>query len=228
MLNPITGTIYVVTDITVASTARQMPLTRVITLSEDPEYTIALPDAVRGTVFLPPYESMMFLSDSDYINFREVYMNYLINSAEANLFLSIITKSVLIQGNNIVIFVPREEAELGFFQVFSEYLINFYGIAVGTDQNPFMYNFSYDGSNCERMYLNGFMTVDELMVNFPPVTLFSLPVVEKLAAEMGQLIPLHNASIDEISQWLFSYKERIKQNNNVFLQRGIIKYDSVR
>lgn len=228
MLNPITGTIYVVTDIAVASTARQMPLTRVITLSEDPEYTIALPDAVRGTVFLPPYESMMFLSDGDYMNFREVYMNYLINSAEANLFLSIIVKSVLIQGNNIVIFVPREEAELGFFQVFSEYLINFYGIAVGTDQNPFMYNFSYDGSNCERMYLNGFMTIDELMVNFPPVTLFSPPVVEKLAAEMGQLIPLHNASIDELSQWLFSYKERIKQNNNVFLQRGIIKYDSVR
>lgn len=226
MLNPVKGTIFVVTDVMVASTAMQMPQTRIVTLSEDQEHFVALPGAVPGTVFLPPYESMMFLAEGDAVNFRDVYFKYLMNSIEANLFLSIICKSVLIEGNNIVLFVPRDEAQLGFLQVLLEYLINFYGIMLGTDQSPFMYNFSYDGSNCERMYINGFMTVEELMINFPPVTPFSIPVVEKLVIDMGLLLPLINPTIEEAAQWLFDYKERIKQNNNVFLQRGIIKYDS--
>lgn len=217
------GSIYLVTDIGTASTARQMPATRIISLTEEPEYSCMIPEAVIGTVFLPPYESMMFLSDGDYNSFRDVYMNYLTQSAEVNLFLSIVMMSVLVEGNNLVIFIPRDEMELGFFQVFAEYLVRFYGIAIGTDVSPFMYNPQYDGSNCEVMYLNGFMTYQELMVNFPAYVTFSPQVVSKLILDMGGLIPLKDASIEEYSTWLYDYKERIKQNNNVLLQRGLIK-----
>lgn len=223
MVNPVIASIYLVTDIGTASAARQMPSTRIVSLTEEQEYMCMIPDAVVATVLLPPYESMMFLSDGDYNTFKDVYMGYLTQSAEVNMFLAIIMRSVLIEGNNIVIFVPRDEMELGFFQVFAEYLTVAYGVVIGTDTSPFMYNPQYDGSNCEIMYMNNFMSYHELLVNFPQYVTFSPQVVSKLVTDMGGLIPLKDASIEEYSLWLYDYKERIKQNNNMFLQRGLIR-----
>lgn len=224
MVTPITGSIYLVSDIETVSVSRQMPKTRIISLTEEPDYMKFIPDSILGTVFLPPYECMIYLSDGDYANFREVYLRYLTGSPELDLFLSVVTRAVLIEGINIVLFVPKDEVELGFFQILAEYIFNCFGIMIGNNQAPFMYNPAFDASNCEKMYLNGFMDVEELMVNFPMGVQFSPMTVQKLAEQMGGMIPLAaTATIVEYGNWLFNYKERIKQNNNTFLQRGLIR-----
>lgn len=224
MITPVTGSIYLVMDVETASVSKQMPKTRIVSLTEEPEYMKFIPDSIVGSVLLPPYESMIYLTEGDYNNFREVYSRYLMGSPEVDLYLSVIIRAVLVEGINIIIFIPKEEGELGFFQVLADYLFNCFGIVVGSNMNQFMYNPVYDGSNCERMYINGFMNMEELMINFPPAMQFSPLTIQKLVEEMGNQIPLPAGSdIMQYGSWLFNYKERIKQNNNVFLQRGLIR-----
>lgn len=225
MNKPILGTIYLVSDLATAAASREIPQTFVISLTEQQDYIISIPDAMAGTVFLPPYEAMMFLSDGDFNNFRDNYLYYLASSEQVNLLFTVLCTSCLMKDSHLIFYVPKEELDLGFFGVLAEYIMNCFGIVIGTPQNPFVYNPAFDASNLQKMYINSFIDLQELMVHYPVGSPFDPQINDKIADEMQLRIQMSEWTIP---QWIFEYKERIKQNNNIFLQRGVIIDASIR
>lgn len=223
MNKPILGNLYLVDDINVAMASKNMPGTFTISLTEEAGYIKYIPEAMGGTILLPPYEAMIYLSDGDFNNFRDIYLQYLSLSPEIDLFLSVILRACLINDSRLIFYVPKEELSLGFFSVIAEYIANCFGIVIGTVQNAFYYNPVYDPIVMERIYVNELMNKEELMTYFPPKLQFTQPTVTKLVADMNLKIGKPNASIFDYAEWLYNYKERIKQAGDVYLERGLIK-----
>lgn len=226
MVTPLTGSIYIVSDINMLNSLRATPNTKIISLSEDFDHAKMFPEAVPGTVFLPPYEALVYLTDSDMNSFSDIYMHYLMGTDEVSMYSAVILRAVLMEGINIILFVSNDELELNFFQVLASYFGMMYGVTIGTPINNFMYNPAYDAAVCQLLFAADYMSMEELMINFPQGVMFDINTVAKLCMQNPNIIPKELSSDQTYasqSTWLYNYKERIKQNNNNFLQRGITR-----
>lgn len=225
MVTPVLGSIYLVSDIDMINNLKTNPNTKIISLTEEQDYMRLIPEAIPGTVFLPPYEALVFLTDSDMKSFYDIYMSYLIGTNEVSVYTAVILRAVLMEGINIILFVPKDELELNFFPVLADYFMRF-GVITGTPVNNFAYNPAFDAIVCQLLYMFDYMSMEELMVNFPPSVAFDPNTIVKLCVDHGNIVPkdvLSDPTLLAQSSWFFSYKERIKQNNNNFLQRGITR-----
>lgn len=218
------GTIYLVTDIDVIATNQIDPSRKqyIIALTEDNEFLRYFPDAMQASILLPPYESLIYLTDGDMNNFRQIYLNYLSTSPEANMLMSIILKAVLFNGLNIIFYVPSDENELGFFPVIAEYMFNCYGIVIGNPITPFAYIPTFDSVICDKLYMDGIIDIEEYMLNYPiGVGFTQLNVINKLSSELKLQLD-DDAQLSDYAKWLYDYKEEIRLCNK-FLKRGLIK-----
>lgn len=218
----LTGSIYLVTDLDAAVAASQMGQ-RVIALTEQTDYTQYLPDAIGGTILLPPYDAMMFLMDGMYQPFYDSYVYHLATSVEANAYFNILLRSVMV-GLNLVFYLPKEEYELNFVGVLAGYIQNCFGVILGDymTNTPFAYNPAYDTIVLNKLYLDNLIKVDEFMIQYPPAIEIVPDSCWKASIEIGRAFD----TIEECCVWINAYKERIKANNNVFLKVGMVKYAS--
>lgn len=216
---PLTGSIYLVSDIDVACNNLVAPNTAVITLTEQPEYMAYIPTALRGSALLPPYEAVMALSDNNRQLFSQIYYEYLASNVDVNILITIMTGSILLKGMRILLFIPRDEMELGFFRDLSAYIYGVYGILIGTEESPFGYHPYFDVANLEKLYLGGFITPQDFILEYPADMPVSLPASWKIINDLNIPIIQYN----QAEAWVNNYVREIKQGGNIFRMRGVIK-----
>lgn len=217
---PLTGSIYLINDLQMAANGLMDNNTRVITLTEQPEYTMYMPNVLQGTILLPPYEAMIALSDNNRQLFSQIYYSYLASSMDIDHMVTIITGAVLLKGMNILLFIPMDEMELDFFKDLSAFIYATCGILIGTPQNPFAYQPCFDAMNLQKMYYFNLLSYQDVILEYPANERIPFPVCNKILTDMGiaEQIPLN-----QYEQWVYGYVNQIKQAGNVFRIRGVIK-----
>ena len=191
---------------------------KVICLSEVNEYKDIMPDAMLGSVFLPPYESMDLLLDGNMDMFSIAYSEYLFNSNEVEMMISIIM-AAMYQGINIVLMISRHEYELGFYQIFANCVASATGILIGFSMYmPAAYDPKFNDQNMARLYMDGFINYADLLV-FTDNPIINPYVCIRVCNDIGYITKDAQEAIDYISSYFF----RIKENSNVFLKKGFIK-----
>lgn len=216
---PLTGSIYLVSDLNIACNNLVAPSTAVITLTEQPEYIAYIPTALKGSALLPPYEAIMALSDNNRMLFSQIYYEYLASNPDVNILITIITAAVLLRGMRILLLIPTDEMELDFFRDLSAYIYGVYGILIGTEQSPFGYQPCFDAINLEKMYLGGFITPQEFILEFPADVPISLQSSWKIINDLN--IPI--IQYYQAEAWVNNYVREIKQGGNVFRLKGVIR-----
>jgi len=159
------GSIYLVNDINFALECSYRQGCKVIYIGE---LNMNLPKSfVSFGALLPPYDALNAEIDGDKQAYAYIYENYLSsNQVVYEIFASIIV--ALYSGVNMLIYV-EEGDELSHLNFLLEYMQVKFGITVGTDVTPFMYNPMYDSfiSMILYTYLDGFITPEMLLFNVP-------------------------------------------------------------
>lgn len=159
------GNIYLVNDINFALECNYKHGYKVIYVGE---LNMNLPKTfISFGALLPPYDALNAEIDGDIASYAYIYESYLNNSQVAyEIFASIIV--ALYSGVNMLIYV-EEGDNLSHLNFLIEYLQVKFGITVGTDVSPYMYNPMYDSfiSMILYTYLDGFITAEQLLYNMP-------------------------------------------------------------
>lgn len=159
------GSIYLVNDINLALECQYKQGCKVIYIGE---LNMNLPKSfVSFGALLPPFDALNAEIDGDMASYAYIYENYL-NSSQVSyeIFASIIV--ALYSGANLLIYI-EEGDNLSHLNFLLEYLQVKFGITVGTDVSPYMYNSMYDSfiSMILYTYLDGFITPEQLLFNLP-------------------------------------------------------------
>ena len=190
---------------------------RVICFSEDKQFQAYMPEMMMGSIFLPPYESMDSLLDGNTDLFSMMYSEYLCTNPDVGTMMSIMLMA-LYRGVNIVLFVPRQEYELGFFNVFVKCFASLTGVFIGFQLMECAFDYMTNNRNMVRLFMEGFLPYNEFMVYFEgPIT--DPLVCIKICNDIGYITESHS----EAMQYIASYKSRIEDNGNQFLKKGFIK-----
>lgn len=191
---------------------------RVICLSESNDYRDIMPEAMMGSVFLPPYDSMDALLDGNMDAFSLMYSEYLFNSNEVEMMISIIM-AAMYQGVNIVLFLSKQEYELGFYQIFANCVASMTGIFIGFSlYMAAAYDEKFNDQNMARLYMDGFISYADLLVSTDnPIT--NPYVCIRICNDIGFITKDGKEAVDYVNSYLL----RIKENNNTFLEKGFIK-----
>lgn len=191
---------------------------RVICITDDMTIKQWMPNAMFGSVFLPPYDAMTMLLDGDRQGFELAYSDYIYSSEEVAIMISIIV-AALSKGINISLYVPRSEYELGFFQVFLSCLSYMTGIFCGfEDTMAPAYDINYNNVNVERLYMHGFMSYEEFMLGYDGASITNPILCRALCSDVGYFPEQDQDAIRFISR----HKQSIIDNGNRFLKKGFI------
>ena len=176
--------------------------------------------AIPGTILLPPYGAVCAEMDNNLEAYYGIYFNHL-GDYESNSFIAAILKA-LYEGINICMYLPLESKELRYNIALVEYFANTFGILIGTDA-PVMYVYDQDPNLylniLTTLYTNNRIDVEELFILYPPGAPILEPMMPKLIQEFNA--PLMQ-DINQYARYFYEYKEKIKANNNIFLQPGIV------
>lgn len=191
---------------------------RVICLSEKNDYVGIMPEIMMGSVFLPPYECMDMLLDGAMDQFALAYSEYLFNSNEVEMMISIIL-AAMYQGINIVFLIAQQEYNLGFYPVFSTCFTNMTGVMIGFSMYmPAAYDTKFNDRNMARLYMDGFINyADLILFSDNPIT--DPYVCIRICNDIGYMVTDGQEAINYIAP----YFQRIKDNNNTFLKKGLVK-----
>lgn len=190
---------------------------RVICLSEDKQHQAVMPDLMMGSVLLPPYESMDALLDGNKDLFALMYSDYLFNNLDVRTMQSIIL-AALYRGVNIVIFIPPQEYEMGFINVFLQCYTSATGVYVGFHgQSPAVLDYNYNNSNMIRLYMEGLFPYSELLLYYEgPIN--DPTVCIRVCADIGFITEKELEAI----QYVNSFKSRVEESGK-FLPKGLIR-----
>ena len=178
-----------------------------------------IPNAALGSVLLPPYGAVMQYLDGNVQGFYKEYFEYL-GSKEADTFMCLLLAASA-RGFNLVIYVPRDEANnLKFVDALGQYMNMAYGVTIGNDEGlPFNFNTNFMPQVLCRLYMHDLISYQELLVAYPPNTMLSEYIIPKLALEMR----FFGISPDDVSAQIHAYLQRIKQHDNTYLPRAVIR-----
>jgi hypothetical protein len=174
------GNLYLTSDINVAQSAA-FAGSKIILICEQSPFQIQVPNVLLGTVLLPPYQAFMAELDGNNQEFYKQYIFHL-SQKESDTFLCLIV-AALLKGINIVFYIPKDEMQLQFPKVLSEYLFNCFGIIVGTSANVFMYDNSFDPVILMKLYLQNIITVEEFIMLYQGP--YQEIVLSKVLYELG-------------------------------------------
>lgn len=210
------GTMSITTDLNTVQ--NMLGSHRIVIIGEPDPQLVQMTNAVVGSVLLPPYQAMMALMDNDYNNFNMIYYNHL-STQECLSFVSVLVKS-MIQGTSLLLYMKPDEYNM-YYNAFELYLLNTFGIQIGSTSKPFMYNNNYDPVIYSLLYMNDLITIQELFLIYPAGVQFNDNVVMKLINEMRPVI--QDTSFESYRNYFYNYKESIKQTNtytpNLFVKR---------
>ena len=177
-----------------------------------------MPEAIMASVFLPPYDAMELLMDGNVDGFNMVYSEYLYNTQEITMMIDIIL-AAMYKGINIILYIPVDEfKDINFWSVFSNCLTYTTGIVPACFGNQFFYDVSRNNANMIRLFVDGFINYGELLV-YHDGPIYDPNVCIMVCGNIGFITENESEAI----QYVNSYKDRIVENNNVFLKKGFIK-----
>lgn len=98
--------------------------------------------------------------------------------------------TALARGINIILYVPKDESSnLSFVTALAQYLVNTYGITIGSEGIPYQYNTAFDHIICTRLYLHDFISYQEFFVAYPANVNIDPVAIQKLMFDMGNTVP---------------------------------------
>lgn len=166
-----TGSIILVQDIEAVIEYAKVGF-KVITVAEDNSDQLAymVGPVIKATILLPPCDAMQLLIDGQYDAFNSLYLSYLSTNYECLSYQDILILSAL-KGINMVLYIPKDELELGFYDALYFYMLNYRGIMIGNAMQNIPFSTSqlpvFDIYNLERLYLGEFITAGEYITYYP-------------------------------------------------------------
>lgn len=140
------GTIYITNDINLCLT--NMAMCKTIIIADEPE-NYRMPQAIGGSLLLPPYQALELLVDGNERDFEFEYDQYLNNDISVYKFINIILQALIV-GTNIIFLV--ESNDIDFMKVLRRYFAVSFGIILGDSMNPFSFDINYTPSILNRLY----------------------------------------------------------------------------
>lgn len=140
------GTIYITNDINLCLT--NMAMCKTIIIADEPE-NYRMPQAIGGSLLLPPYQALELLVDGNERDFEFEYDQYLNNDISVYKFINIILQALIV-GTNIIFLV--ESNDIDFMKVLRRYFAVSFGIILGDSMNPFSFDINYTTSILNRLY----------------------------------------------------------------------------
>lgn len=166
-----TGSIILVQDIEAVIEYAKVGF-KVITVAEDNSDQLAymVGPVIKATILLPPCDAMQLLIDGQYDAFNSLYLSYLSTNYECLSYQDILVLSAL-KGINMVLYIPKDELELGFYDALYFYMLNYRGIMIGNAMQNIPFSTSqlpaFDIYNLERLYIGEFITAGEYITYYP-------------------------------------------------------------
>lgn len=140
------GTIYITNDINLCLT--NMAMCKTIIIADEPE-NYRIPQAIGGSLLLPPYQALELLVDGNERDFEFEYDQYLNNDISVYKFINIILQALIV-GTNIIFLV--ESNDIDFMKVLRRYFAVSFGIILGDSMNPFSFDINYTPTILNRLY----------------------------------------------------------------------------
>lgn len=140
------GTIYITNDINLCLT--NMAMCKTIIIADEPE-NYRMPQAIGGSLLLPPYQALELLVDGNERDFEFEYDQYLNNDISVYKFINIILQALIV-GTNIIFLV--ESNDIDFMKVLRRYFAVSFGIILGDHMNPFSFDINYTTIILNRLY----------------------------------------------------------------------------
>ena len=156
------GTCYLVTDHNMIPNLAYQ--SRIVSVTEGNPFGNDI-QVVEASVLMPPYQAMLAYVDGDMARFKIEYANYLINTEAVRTLTAIIGKALL-NGVNITLFIPKDEAQL-FADSLLEYMLGAFGIMVGTSERQFILLGNASIFINQACYIANIITLDEFLANVP-------------------------------------------------------------
>jgi|GEM_PF-2732048 len=170
------GTCYLVTDHNMIPNLAYQ--SRIVSITEGNPFGNAI-QVVEASVLMPPYQAMLAQVDGDMNRFKMEYVNYLMSTDAACTLIAIIGRALL-QGINITLFVPKDEAQL-FIEILLEYMAGAFGIVVGTQNRPFVLLPNAQICINQCCYMADVITLSEFLAEVPR----DLKLFESIAHKVG-------------------------------------------
>lgn len=140
------GTIYITNDINLC--LANMAMCKTIIIADEPE-NYRMPQAIGGSLLLPPYQALELLVDGNERDFEFEYDQYLNNDISVYKFINIILQALIV-GTNIIFLV--ESNDIDFMKVLRRYFAVSFGIILGDSMHPFSFDINYTTSILNRLY----------------------------------------------------------------------------
>ena len=194
---------------------------KVLLLSEQPNPAIMQsPNLIPATILLPSYECVAAELDGELEIAGAIYSEYLA-SKEPDMFICAIITALLDPATNILLYVGQDELNMSFINILIGYLMNEYGIIIGSSIDQFSYNIAYDAVILSKLYLYELINYEFLFTMYPAQVNIPEYIVPKLVHDMN---PYLQVQTPEAYYCYFNdFKNRIKLNDNKFLINPIVK-----
>lgn len=207
------GSIYVTSDIDMALNLSTTH-TIICVSGETDQYQdfIRATNASIGTILLPPYEAVAAKLDGNIEQFNNVYVSYL-SQSEPLMFMSIVLRA-LYNGKNILLYITKDELQMGYMNTLAQYFRYNFGIIFGSEHNQYYFDHNYLPQALSIMYMNDLMTGYELLSSFPPnidLRVVNVNMVSKLAIEISPYI--ESGDMDSYANYFNSYINNINKYN---------------
>lgn len=204
------GSIYIYNDIegafnTIANGAK------LIVMSEEIPFDRNDPNIIFGTCLLPPPIAKMAEIDGDAERFYEMYSEYLLSDIPVD-FISVIL-GFLHKGGNITLVVNCDLNE-PWLIAFTNHLMMYYGINLGSIVSPFSYNPAFDDCINGILYSSGIESPYEYLYNHTPGTLIPEYELVQLQSQLSYITMNPQADLNDFSA-------KLKANPNATLAISI-------
>lgn len=176
-------------------------------------------DPIQASLLLPPYEAVASFLEGDIETARNIYFAYLDQKEQDMYICALIAASM--KGINILIYTDTDMYEMKFAQLFYEYMVTAFGVAmISEDQPVFMYDPMFTTVNVSKLYFYDFITSEVFFMLYPQGEPLLMTVIPKLAIEIN---PFINSNLDvDYYNYFYNYKEKVKSNNNKLLTIPIL------
>lgn len=204
------GTIYITNDINLCLS--NLNMCKTIIIADEPD-NYRIPQAVGGSLLLPPYEAMSALVDGEENIFKSIYMDYLNNNLSVYKFINIILQA-LIAGTNIIFLIDSEG--INFEIVLREYFMASFGIIIGDSGHVFSCDITYTPVILNRLYISDDISKETYLTLYPYEADIDPFFVNKLSLEFNMkfkdIVTAHN---------YFKRYSKVLKNGGII--RGVVR-----
>lgn len=175
------GTIYITNDINLCLS--NLNMCKTIIIADEPD-NYMIPQAIGGSLLLPPYEAMTALIDGNDAEFNMGYMDYLNNNPSVYKFINIILQA-LIAGTNIIFLIDSEG--INFELSLKEFFMTSFGILIGDSAHVFSYDITYTPIILNRLYISDDISKETYLLLYPYEIDIEPFFVNKLSYEFNMI-----------------------------------------